>query len=238
MNIKKSFFCVSLLTAAVAASTFQLRAEHEKGMPNAGKSANEIIGTKVMNAQNEDVGKVHDLIVDVDSGQVPYAVIATGGLTDRSKVAVPLSSLRCSPDGKSVMITATKDQLQAASKTPSGAWTTAANADWSKRVDGYYGQPTTRDRFDRDTTRETDASRTYVRDPAAKGGAEALMTQDSAIGQKIADKVDVLQVRVHNGVAHLYGQVENDAARQSLENKIRSVEGVTRVESHLRTKNQ
>jgi sporulation protein YlmC with PRC-barrel domain len=239
--MNKKFLTVSIVAVALVAGSQNLRADH-LGKPHSEKSANNIIGQKVTNDQNEDLGKVQDLIINVESGQAPYAIIATGGLTKRTKVAVPLSSLHCSTDGKSMVISATKEQLQAASKTPSGAWTAAADSDWAKKVDGYYGQPMAersfRDRIGDAFRNTTNDARTYVRDPAPKG-AELLMTpQDSALCQKIAEKTDVCNIQVQNGVAHLYGQVENEEARQKLENQVRSVEGVTKVESHLRIKNQ
>ena len=237
--MKKTFLTLSTITVALLAGSQTLRADHM-----AGKSANDIIGRKVVNAQNEDLGKVQDLIINVESGRAPYAVIATGGLTSRTKVAVPTSALSCPAGDKSALIlSATREQLQAASKTPTGAWATEADAEWSKKVDGFYGEPmpersvreTARDTL-RDTT--TNEVRTYVRASGAKGGAEALMTQDTTLCQKIAESTDVCNIQVQNGVAHLYGQVENDEARQKLENQVRSVEGVKRVESHLKVKNQ
>ena len=234
----KTFFTVSIVAAALMAGSHNLRADHLNGLPHKEKSANEIIGSKVSNAQNENLGKVQDIIINVDSGQAPYAVIATGGITDRSRVAVPLSSLRCSADGKSMVIDATKDQLQAASKTPSGAWMASTDSSWTKNVDAYYGQPALRERSARDAFRESDSDRSYVRDPAPKG-AELLATpQDVVLCERIGEKIDVLQVRVQNGVAHLYGTVANEGERQKLENQVRSVEGVNKVESHLRIKGQ
>jgi len=249
----KMFFTVPIVAAALMAGSFNLHAAHE-GVPHKEKSANEIIGAKVSNAQNENLGKVHDIIINVDSGNAPYAVIATGGLTDRNKVAVPLSSLTCSADGKSMVLNATKDQLQAASKTPSGAWSTSSDSAWSKNVDGYYGQPTMRDRTGRDTFRDSDRTtgnrttgdrttgdrttgdRTYVRDPAPKGAELLANPQDEVICERIGEKIDALQVRVNNGVAHLYGTVASESDRQKIENQVRTVDGVNKVESHLRIK--
>jgi sporulation protein YlmC with PRC-barrel domain len=236
--MKTTFLTASVVAAALAIGSLNLCADHVSGVPHKEKSANDIIGTKVVNAQNEDLGKVQDLIINVDSGHAPYAVIATGGLKDRSKVAVPLSAMRCAADGKSMVLMATKEQLQSASKSPTGAWTPVANEAWTKKVDGFYGQPMARERSLRDLFRDTDDARTYVRDPAPKG-AELLTTpQDLQLGQKITEKVEVINVQVLNGVAHLYGTVENESSRQKLENQVRSVEGVMKVESHLRIKGQ
>ena len=217
------------------------RADHEKeikGLRSSEKSASEIIGKKVTNSQDEDLGKVQDIIVNVEQGTAPYAVLALGGaFTGRSKVAVPFSSLECSADGKHVMIAATKEQLQTASKSPTGAWAAVVGADWTHRVDAYYGQPGARDHYARDGIRTTDGSRIFVRDPVPKG-AEMLMTpQDSALCEKICENVDITHVRVQNGVTHIYGTVETEEARRNLESKIRSVQGVSAVESHLKVKN-
>lgn len=234
--MKTTFLTISAVAAALAAGSFNLRAaDHQKGSHRE-KSANAIIGEKVINEQNEDVGKVQDLIINLESGQAPYAVIATSGFTGRSKVAVPLNSLRFSEDGKSLVTSATKEQLHSASKTATGAWKSSSEAEWTRNVTGYYGQPTTQERIMREPARDVGGDRTYVREPGAKGGAELLTTQDTALSQKIAEKVDAPNVQVQNGVAHLYGQVESEEARQKLENQVRSVEGVKTVQSHLRVK--
>jgi len=233
---------LSLMACALAFGSQVSRAEHEKdnkALGSSERSATEIIGKKVTNAQNEDLGKVQDIIVNIDQGTAPYAVIASGGAFtgNRSKIAVPLSSLQCSGDGKQVMLGATKEQLQSASKSPTGAWAPVANSEWSRKVDTYYGDPAPRNRYVRENVRDSDGSRTFVRDPAPKG-AELLMTpQDSALCEKICENVDVVHVRVQNGVTHIYGQVETDQERRNLESKVRAVPGVNTVESHLKVKN-
>ena len=210
------------------------------------KSASDIIGKKVTNTQDEDLGKVQDIIVNVENSTAPYAIIAYGGVlgANKTRIAVPLSSVQCSSDGKNLTLSATKEQLQAASKTPTGAWVTVADSEWARKVDAYYGEPAPSDRFPRDTqardpqARDTE-TRGFVRDPVPKG-AEVLMTpQDAALCERICQNVeDVVHVRVQNGVTHLYGQVDNEEDRRSLEAKIRTVPGVTSVQSHLRVKNQ
>lgn len=232
---------VSLLALALMAGVQNSRADHESEMKDrhSQKTANEIIGKKVTNAQNEDLGKIQDVIINVDSGTAPYAVIATGSVfgANRSRITVPWSSLQCSADGKELVMSATKEQLQAASKTASGTWSPVADSEWARRVDGFYGQPTPRDRFARDAYHNTNDSRTFVRDPQPKG-AELLMTpQDALLCEKICESVEATHVRVNNGVVHLYGTVDNEEARKNLETKVRAVPGVNTVESHLKIKN-
>lgn len=242
-----SRFIAPLVAATLLMGLQAVRAEHEKDIKelrSSGKSASELIGKKVVNAQDETLGKVHDIIINVEADTASYAVIAQGGTfsASRNKVAVPLGSLHCSADGKTVTLAATKEQLQSATKTMTGEWATVADVEWTRNVDAFYGQPT-HDRYARDNYRgnynsDTNDTRTFVRDPVPKG-AELLMTpQDSALCEKICDNVSVVHVRVQNGVTHLYGTVDNDEARKNLESRVRSVQGVNTVESHLRVKNQ
>jgi hypothetical protein len=37
------------------------------------------IGNKVVNAQNEDLGRIEDLVLDAGTGRIAYAVLSFGG---------------------------------------------------------------------------------------------------------------------------------------------------------------
>jgi sporulation protein YlmC with PRC-barrel domain len=227
-----SLVIVSLVFAALTA-----QADHEKYIGKKQLGANDIIGKKVMNNQNEDLGKVQDLIVNFDSGNVPYALISSG-FGGRSKVAVPLDALQCSADGKSFTLNASKEDFKAAAKTPPERWAIVENAEWVKTVDGYYGQPS-RERFERQRSIESGDTRVFTRDPSTVKGAERLIQPaDRALCEKVCEAIDNVQVDIDNGVAHLYGTVESEAERQNIEAKVRAVSGVQRVESHLKVKNQ
>ena len=61
---------------------------------------------------------------------------------------------------------------------------------------------------------------------------------DAALCERICDSADFPSVRVENGVTHLYGTVESEQARKEIESKVRAIQGVNRVESHLRVRNK
>ena len=207
------------------------------------QTASDIIGKKVRNAQDEDLGKVQDLVINLDSGRAPYAIISHGGTfgAGRTKTAVPLSSLKTSPDGKSLMLMATKEQLAAAARTPSGAWSSAQNAEWARSVDGYYGEPSdySADRPDRLRVQNGAETREFVRERNTQGaGAQQLMQPaDQALCDRINESLNTVQTRVDNGVVKLSGEVGTEAERTAIETKVRAIPGVQKVESNLRVRN-
>lgn len=238
------------LTASVAAIAVVIGlqfayADHTSGSAGgrnaSAKCASELIGKKVVNDQDEKLGKVQDIIIDVDAGSAPYAVISQGTLTSgHNKIAVPLSSLHCASDGKAVVLSATKDDLQSATKTSGGEWAGVAEADWAQNVDGFYGHPVVLIPASSTIVYRDDVnSRDQFTPPPTRKGAEQLMAlQDPTLAQRISDRLSVVTVRVENGVTHLYGTVDNADLRQDLESKIRSVQGVEKVENHLKVKGE
>jgi hypothetical protein len=42
-------------------------------------SASKIIGEAVVNRQNENLGKIHELVIDAKEGRLAYAVLSFGG---------------------------------------------------------------------------------------------------------------------------------------------------------------
>jgi sporulation protein YlmC with PRC-barrel domain len=242
--MQKKYLTAALIIATTTSALQSARAEHEKGHYTTNQlAASDFIGKKVKSAQDEELGKVQDLILNLDSDNatVPYVVIAHGGIlgAGRTKTVVPMSSLSCSPDGKSVVLSATKEQLRTASKTASGEWSVTTNAGWARTVDGFYGQPYdySRDRIVRDDLRDSSDTRRFVRDPAPKGAELLTQPADQALCERICEATETIQIRVENGVTHLYGQVPTESARENIETKVRAVPGVQKVESHLKVKN-
>lgn len=75
--------------------------------------ASKIIGMEVRNTRNEEVGTVKDVVLDVQSGKIAYAVLSVGGLFGAGDklVALPLESLTPQPGGDYFVIDADKDRL-------------------------------------------------------------------------------------------------------------------------------
>lgn len=76
--------------------------------------ATAIIGSEVATNQNEDVGKIKDLAVDIQSGRVPYAVLSIGGFAgiNDKVIAVPTKTLAVGDKKDKLRISSTQDQLK------------------------------------------------------------------------------------------------------------------------------
>jgi sporulation protein YlmC with PRC-barrel domain len=78
----------------------------------AGYRASKVIGSSVVNEENEVIGKIDDLLVSLD-GKEPYAVLSIGGFLGMGThlVAVPYETLK-STDDKIVLPGGTKNSLR------------------------------------------------------------------------------------------------------------------------------
>jgi hypothetical protein len=80
---------------------------------NNGYRASKIIGSNVVNAANEKIGTVDDLLVGRDDS-VFYAIVSVGGFLGigTKLVAVPFETLKIGPDSL-ILPAGTKDDLKA-----------------------------------------------------------------------------------------------------------------------------
>ena len=78
----------------------------------AGYRASKVIGSSVVNEENEVIGKIDDLLISLD-GKEPYAVLSIGGFLGMGThlVAVPYETLK-STDGKIMLPGGTKNSLR------------------------------------------------------------------------------------------------------------------------------
>ena len=86
--------------------------------------ASNIIGSNLITNQNEDVGKVKDLAVDIESGRAPYAVLSIGGfagLNDKV-IAVPTNTLAIGDKKDKLRISSTQDQLKNTPEIDQNNW--------------------------------------------------------------------------------------------------------------------
>src|SRR5882672_3501179 len=97
------------------------------------EKANKVIGMEVKNSQNEKLGKVDDLAVDLSSGRIVTAVLSIGGFLGLGDtlVAVPPSALHYDAD---------KEKLKAAPRFEYSKWDDSTQASRIGEVYAYFGE--------------------------------------------------------------------------------------------------
>src|ERR1700750_1507093 len=71
-------------------------------------------GNKVMSSDGEHIGKISDIMLDVRSGRVAYAVLAEGGFLGMGSTlhAIPWSALTLDTDEKCFFVDITAEQIK------------------------------------------------------------------------------------------------------------------------------
>ncbi|MDQ6758132.1 MAG: PRC-barrel domain-containing protein [Bacteroidota bacterium] len=79
-------------------------------------TATSIIGDKVHNENNEHMGKIQDIMVNITTGKIEYVVIEFGGfLTIGEKYfAIPFGLLKVDPEKKAFIFNQPKEMLEKA----------------------------------------------------------------------------------------------------------------------------
>ena len=117
---------------------------HGRGMNrlNETAKASDVIGLAVKNSQDEKLGKVEDLAVDVKSGRIVQVIISTGGFLGMgaSLTAVPPGALQYDAGQKILRLDASKEKFAAAPKFDQADWAAGTESNRVSEVYGYYGQ--------------------------------------------------------------------------------------------------
>jgi hypothetical protein len=74
--------------------------------------ASEITGKKVRNRAGDDLGKIHDLMVDLENGGISYAIVSYGTITHKY-FAVPWMELSFNPTEDEFLWEVTRNALDA-----------------------------------------------------------------------------------------------------------------------------
>lgn len=103
-------------------------------------SATSITGDEVCNMQDESLGTIQDIMLDVESGKIRYAVLSSGGflgMGDRL-FAVPWKAFKADREHKRFLLDVDTERLKNAPGFDKDHWPNMADSSWNANVESYY----------------------------------------------------------------------------------------------------
>ncbi len=104
-------------------------------------SASTLSSDDVYNPKGEKLGSIKELMLDIESGKVCYAVLSFGGFLSLGEklFAVPWSALTVDTENKRIVMDTNEERLKNAPGFDTDHWPNMADATWGKSVHAYYG---------------------------------------------------------------------------------------------------
>ncbi|MDP9139208.1 MAG: PRC-barrel domain-containing protein [Pseudomonadota bacterium] len=106
-------------------------------------AADTLEGDRVVNIEGEDLGQIRNIMIDVGSGHVAYAVLSVGGILGIGKklFAVPWSALALNAVDKCFVLDFDKEHLENAPGFDKDHWPSMADPRFANTIYEYYDTP-------------------------------------------------------------------------------------------------
>lgn len=103
--------------------------------------ADTLNGNDVFNPEGEDLGDIKEIMLNVNTGQVSYAVLSYGGFLGMGEklFAVPWNALTLDTVNKRFTLNVSKDRLESAPGFDSDDWPDMSDQIWAQGIHTYYG---------------------------------------------------------------------------------------------------
>ena len=103
--------------------------------------AETLVGNDVYNEKNENLGNIKEIMLDMRSGRIGYAVLSFGGFLGMGTklFAVPWDALKLDTEHKRFVLNVPKDRLKGAPGFDQDDWPNMADPTWEKATHAYYG---------------------------------------------------------------------------------------------------
>lgn len=104
-------------------------------------SAGTITGDSVRNLSGDDLGKVQEIMLDVDDGSIAYAVLSFGGFLGMGDklFAVPWRALTLVRDEEHFLLDVDKEVLKDAPGFDKDNWPDFSDSRWGQEIHDHYG---------------------------------------------------------------------------------------------------
>lgn len=106
-------------------------------------AASTLEGNIVVNSQDEKLGDIKDIMIDVRGGHIAYAVLSTGGLLGIGEKlhAIPWSALQLDSERECFVLDIDAERLRSSPGFDKDHWPSMADSTWAAEIKDYYRQP-------------------------------------------------------------------------------------------------
>ena len=103
--------------------------------------ADTLVGNDVSNHKGEHLGDIKEIMLDMRSGRVAYAVLSFGGFLGMGEklFAVPWNALILDTKNKRFVLNVERDRLKGAPGFDKDHWPNMSDQAWAKEIHSYYG---------------------------------------------------------------------------------------------------
>ena len=148
------------------------------------QKASKLMGTSVKNLQDEKLGKVENILLDLPSGRIVAVIVSSGGFLGMGDElsAIPPSALRFTTDRETLQLDASKEMLSSAPHFKANQWPDFGQPNYA---DGIYRAYRIEPYFTTNLTTDADNTVRNVRDRDAR----SLGTQEpDNTGRNVRDR--------------------------------------------------
>jgi uncharacterized protein YrrD len=223
---------------------------------NAARAGN-LLGLMVKSAEDENLGEIKDLVLELSSGEIIYAVVGSGGVLGLGDRAVPVPPSLLIPKENFLVLNVAKERFQKAPGLDRNHWPLNAEDPTILEAYRYYGAPPlwSRRPTQAPEIRESagaelpelppppEASATRARGDLPTASDQRSNDGDFDVARKIRKAVTAtphLSIRAKNikiicagGRVTLRGSVKNPEEKKIVETIARNQEGVVELDSEL-----
>jgi len=190
------------------------------------QKASKVMGTPVKNLQDEKLGKVENLLVDLPSGRVVAIIVSSGGFLGIGDElsAVPPTALRFNTDRDTLQLDASKEMLSSAPHFKANEWPDFAEPTYAS---GVYRAYNVEPYFNSNPATEPDNTARNVRDrnnntltPLDQGNSKADVATTAEIrkeivaGKNLSVNAKNVKIITKDGQVTLRGPVNSAEAKR------------------------
>jgi sporulation protein YlmC with PRC-barrel domain len=103
--------------------------------------ADTLIGNDVVNHEDDDLGDIKEIMLDMRTGRVAYAVLSFGGFLGMGEklFAVPWQALQLDTVNKRFVLNVSKERLKNAPGFDADHWPDMTDVTWINEIHSFYG---------------------------------------------------------------------------------------------------